>query len=248
MKPLDGRTVIVTRAAERGTELGDRLRELGADVLEIPLTTTADPLDGGSALDDALSRLGGYDWIVVTSPEGARRVATTATRRALDLVAARARGLRIAAVGEASARPLGGADVVASVSTGAALGDEFPVGSGRVLLAVADGAGTDFERRARTKGWIVDRIAAYRTVPVDVAPAVYGDVAHADAVAFASSSAVEAWCGAFGTLVPAVVVAIGPSTAETARRLGLTSVRTASEHSIAGLAAEVAASLGRSHP
>jgi len=244
MGALNGRTVIITRAADRGSALGDRLRALGADVMEIPLTRTEDPVDGGSALDGALTRLADYEWVVVTSPEGARRFADASTRHGLDLQALRAHGMQLAAVGEATADAIGGADLVPATQTGSELGDEFPLGSGRVLLAVAEGAGTSFEERARAKGWSVDRITTYRTVPVEMAPAVYGDITHADGVAFASSSAVESWVAVFGTLCPPAVVAIGPSTAETARRLGLVGVHTAEDHSIAGLADAVARVLG----
>jgi uroporphyrinogen-III synthase len=241
---LNGRTIIITRAADRGSALGDRLRALGADVMEIPLTRTEDPVDGGSALDEALMRLADYDWVVVTSPEGARRLVAESGRRGLDLQALRAQGLQVAAVGEATAELIGGADLVPATQTGGELGDEFPSRSGRVLLAVAEGAGTAFEDRARAKGWVVDRVTMYRTVPVEMAPAVYGDIAHADGVAFASSSAVESWVAVFGTLCPPAVVAIGPSTAETAHRLGLVGVHTADDHSITGLAAAVARVLG----
>ncbi|MFM8946198.1 MAG: uroporphyrinogen-III synthase, partial [Actinomycetota bacterium] len=149
MGALNGRTIIITRAADRGSALADRLREFGADVMEIPLTRTEDPIDGGAALDDALARLTEFDWVVVTSPEGARRFATATSRHGLDLQALRAHGLRLAAVGEATAEAIGGADLVPTTQTGSDLGDEFPSGSGRVLLAVAEGAGTDFEVRTR---------------------------------------------------------------------------------------------------
>ena len=162
----------------------------------------------------------------------------------IDLQSLRAHGLRLAAVGEATGDALGGADLIPNTQTGESLGDEFPDGPGRVGLAVAEGAGHDFEDRARNKGWVVDRVSSYRTVPIEIAPAVYGDVAHADAVAFASSSAVESWVAVFGTLCPRAVVAIGPSTADTARRLGLVGVHTADDHSIAGLARAVARVLG----
>ncbi len=244
MGALTGRTVIITRAADRGSALADRLRDHGADVMEIPLTRTEDPIDGGAAWREVLDRLADYDWIVVTSPEGARRFVAASRDRGLDIQALRAHGLRLAAVGEATAAAFGGADLVPSTQTGSELGDEFPNGPGRVLLAVAEGAGRAFEEGARAKGWVVDRITTYRTVPVEIAPAVYGDIAHADVVAFASSSAVESWVAVFGTLCPPVVVAIGPSTAETARRLGLGGVHTADDHSIAGLADAVARVLG----
>jgi uroporphyrinogen-III synthase len=241
---LGGRTVIVTRAADRGSALTDHLRELGADVMELPLTRTEAPSDGGSALKALVARLPEYDWIVVTSPEGARRFAEAVAATGIDLQSLRAHGLRLAAVGEATGDALGGADLVPNTQTGESLGDEFPEGPGRVGLAVAEGAGRDFEDRARDKGWVVDRVTSYRTVPIEIAPAVYGDVAHADAVAFASSSAVESWVAVFGTLCPRAVVAIGPSTADTARRLGLAGVHIADDHSIAGLARAVARVLG----
>ena len=244
MTTLEGRTVIITRAADRGSALADQLRSLGADVMELPLTRTEEAVDGGAELVAAIGRLAEYEWVVVTSPEGARRFASAVAARGLDLRALRAHGLHLAAVGEATADALGGADLVPSTQTGSTLGDEFPAGEGRVLLAVAEGAGTDFEERARAKGWTVDRVTSYRTVPIEMAPAVYGDIAHADAVAFASSSAVEAWVAVFGTLCPRAVVAIGPSTTETAQRLGLHGVHTAQDHSITGLARMVARVLG----
>jgi uroporphyrinogen-III synthase len=241
MTTLEGRTVIITRAADRGSALADHLRALGADVMELPLTRTEEAADGGAELASSIGRLAEYEWVVVTSPEGARRFASAVAAHGLDLQALRAHGLRLAAVGEATADALGGADLVPSTQTGSMLGDEFPTGDGRVLLAVAEGAGTDFEERVRAKGWTVDRVTSYRTMPIEMAPAVYG---HADAVAFASSSAVEAWVAVFGTLCPRAVVAIGPSTAETARRLGLHGVHTADDHSISGLAHMVARVLG----
>ena len=57
----------------------------------------------------------------------------------------------------------------------------------------------------------------------------------ADAVAFASGSAAQAWHEAIGTETPAVVVAIGPTTEGAARAYGLTVTHVAEEHSVEGL-------------
>ena len=232
MGALSGRRVIVTRSAERSGALADLLRDAGADVLEIPVTTTMDAGDGGTALMAALASLTDYDWLVVTSPEGARRVTDAAGRVHVDLA-----GVKRAAVGTATAHALGGADLVPDTQTGANLGVAFPAGSGRVLLAVAESAGTDFETAARAKGWVVDRVHSYRTVAVRPTGVTAADISACDAITFTATSAVEAWIAAFGGVVPPVVVAMGPQTARALRHAGIDGVVVASEQSLSGVVA-----------
>ncbi|MEO2156388.1 MAG: uroporphyrinogen-III synthase, partial [Acidimicrobiales bacterium] len=75
MNPLAGRTVVVTRATDQAGSLAGALTDLGAEVIELPVVAIVEPADGGAALSAALSSADRYDWIVVTSPNGARRVA-----------------------------------------------------------------------------------------------------------------------------------------------------------------------------
>jgi len=96
----------------------------------------------------------------------------------------------------------------------------------------------------RARGWLVDEVEAYRTVPVAVDDAGRQVLASADAVTFSSSSAVDQFVAAVGTQgAPAVVACIGPITAETARSHGLGGVVVATDPSPASLAAAVAAAL-----
>jgi len=74
-RPLAGRTVVVTRAADQAGPLVERLRDLGATVVEVPTVAVVAPADGGAALADAAGHLERYDWVVVTSANGARRFA-----------------------------------------------------------------------------------------------------------------------------------------------------------------------------
>lgn len=237
------RRVIVTRAAEKSGPLVDRLRLSGIDVVEMPLTCTVDAPDGGAALRHAMARLSAYDWVVVTSPEGGRRL-----RDALSASAEFTSRPRFAAVGRATAEALGGADLVPSVQTGAALGEAFPNGSGRVLLAVARDAGTDFERAAAAKGWTIERIATYVTEPVRFTPeeiaAMRAVIADSDAVVMAAPSAVRSWVAAFGPTMPDVVVAMGPSTAEALVTAGFPGCTVAAAQSLDGLVEAVIQALG----
>lgn len=222
--------VIVTRAAERAGGLSDLLRDAGFEVVEIPVTTTRDASDEGRAFVEAMHRLDEYDWLVVTSPEGARRVVDVAERLGIDL-----RSVKRAAVGTGTATVLGGADLVPDVQTGSSLGALFPAGNGRVLLAVAESAGVAFEESARAKGWNVHRVHSYRTVAVSPGTVDARRVSECDAITFTAASSVEAWVAVFGTVVPRRVVAMGPQTADALRRCGIDSFVVAAEQSLAGI-------------
>jgi len=240
MTALAGRRVIVTRSVNRSSSLADLLRAQGAEVVEIPLTVTVDAADGGTALEEALSHLHRYDWVVVTSPEGARRVRAIIGDRDSSRT-----GPQFAAVGQATAEALGGADLVATVQTGVGLGEDFPVGSGRVLLAVARDAGTDFEQAARAKGWTVDRVTSYATEPVShVLDGVRRDsITSCDAVTFTAASAVRSWVSAFGLVLPPVVVAMGPQTGAALHAAGCRDVVIATDQSLEGLVSAVVSAL-----
>ncbi|MFM7757193.1 MAG: uroporphyrinogen-III synthase, partial [Actinomycetota bacterium] len=110
------RRVIVTRAAEKSGPLVDGLRRFGIEVVEMPLTRTVDAPDGEAALRDAVANLSTYDWVVVTSPEGARRLRLALDTASSDDTAHQdPSGPLYAAVGRATAEALGGADLVPTV-------------------------------------------------------------------------------------------------------------------------------------
>ncbi|MDP4976444.1 MAG: uroporphyrinogen-III synthase, partial [Ilumatobacteraceae bacterium] len=108
-------------------------------------------------------------------------------------------------------------------------------GSGRILLAVAESAGTDFEEAARHKGWTVHRVTTYRTIPITPDRDRKTEIVVADAITFASASSVRAWHDVFGTTMPKVVVAMGPMTATALTEIGISDVVVATEQSLTGL-------------
>jgi uroporphyrinogen III methyltransferase/synthase len=68
-RPLHGEVVAVTRARAQASGLAERLRELGAEVVETPaIRITPRPVEG--ALRDALDRIEEYALICFTSPNG----------------------------------------------------------------------------------------------------------------------------------------------------------------------------------
>jgi uroporphyrinogen III methyltransferase/synthase len=226
-KPLFGVRVLVTRAREQASELSRRLRDLGAMPIELPAIELVDPVDA-VALADAAARVGEYDWVVFTS---ANTVA-----RFLPLVGdARRFGTAcIAAIGPGTAVALRArsleADLVPPEAVAESVLAVFPNGPGRVLLPRAAVARDVLPDGLREKGWEVDVVEAYRTVPAP-APA---EAPQADAITFTSSSTVTNFV-ALGLPVPPVVACIGPVTAATAEELGLKVDVVASPHTIEGL-------------
>jgi uroporphyrinogen-III synthase len=197
--------VVVTRAEAQADPLVARLEALGHDVVRCPLIRV-EPL-GDEPLD-----LSGYDWVVVTSPNGADELA-----RRLS-----AAPRRFAAIGPATAEALRGhgyePGLVARVHTHEGLRDELP--PGRTLLAAAEGA-----RRGVIEG---DFLPLYRTVEL-APPPPEGDVA-----LVASASAARG-LAATGARLP--VVSIGPQTTQAARDAGLDVVAEATTHDLDGLLA-----------
>ena len=248
-RPLFGRTVVVTRARAQASAFAHELRSLGASVIEAPTIEVVDPSDGGAALraavDELSSGTGAYDWLVVTSVNGVERTFD-------HLPDARVlAGVRVAAVGTATAEALAArrivADLVPERFVAEGLIEAFPAPppeGGRVLLARAEVARTELPDALRAMGWEVHDVAAYRTAPAAVADDVAERIAAADAVTFTSSSTVTNLVAAVGAdRVPPVVASIGPVTTATARKLGLEVTVEATPHTTEALLAALVEAL-----
>ena len=229
--PLTGATVAVTRATDQAGPLVERLVELGAIVVEIPIIAIVGPIDGGVALAAAVDCLHTYDWVVLASPNAARRFLTASAGVSLP---------RLAAVGPGTARVLTDAgavvDLVPDRSIGEGLVDAFPIGPGRVLVPRAAVARDVIPVGLRAKGWAVELVEAYRTVPVDASTDDLAMLATADIVLFTSSSTVDALVTAAGVeQLPAVVVSMGEATTATALGHGVHVDGTADPSTLDGL-------------
>ena len=237
-RPLFGKRIIVTRAREQASGLVERLGELGAATVELPVIEIGEPADGGAALREAAGRVGDYDWVAFTSANAVARFF-----RALAEVGADTRALggrRVAAIGPGTAEALAAAgvraDLVPERFVAESLLGAFPPGPGRVLLPRAAVARDALPAGLAGRGYAVDVVEAYRTVVGRPAPEALAAAGRADAVTFTSSSTVTNYLTVAGDLpVPPVVACIGPITAETARAAGLTVDVVAAEHTIDGL-------------
>ncbi|MHB1719564.1 MAG: uroporphyrinogen-III C-methyltransferase [Acidimicrobiales bacterium] len=262
--PLHGIRVLVTRARAQSAPLRDALRAAGADVVEMPMIQIVDPADGGAALRKAAASAPSYDWVAFTSVNSVERfVQLLRDGRALGPA-------RLAVVGNATAAALRTwhleADLIAEPQTAEGLAavmppaqsgaaEDSPVtaggsmapsyGRGRVLFPRAAEGRDVLAPALRAKGWLVDEVDAYRTVPADVSSGLRSQVEDGtvDVVTFTSPSTVRSYVSQFG--VPGnwkktpVVACMGPVTAEAARTAGIyvdvVAAHPTVEHLVAGL-------------
>ena len=201
--------VIVTRATGQLEPLAPRLEAIGLEVVRCPLIEL-EPI-GPEHVD-----VDGYDWVVVTSPFGARELLRRA-RGTLPKVAAIGPGTA-AALAERGVEPA----LVAAVSTQEGLLAALPRPAGRVLFPGAEQA-----RPLLAEKLNADVVPIYRTTTLRPEPPPEGDL-----VVLASASAAEAFA-ALGLELPAV--SIGPETTRTAEAAGVEIVAEAEPHDLDGL-------------
>jgi uroporphyrinogen III methyltransferase/synthase len=234
-KPLFGRRILVTRAREQASAFSQRLEAAGAEVIEFP-TIQIEPPESWGPLDAAVARIREYRWVIFTSANGVRHFwdrLQSAGRDARDLF-----GIKVCAIGPATSAALLDRGVRADVvppefkaeALAEALGREGMQGA-KVLLARAAEAREVLPAELTRGGATVDVVPAYRTVKnaanAEELRAMLRD-GKIDAVTFTSSSTVRYFLELVGSeaierLRGVVVASIGPITADTAARHGITS-------------------------
>jgi uroporphyrinogen III methyltransferase/synthase len=243
--PLFGRRIVVTRARRQAGGLVDRIEEAGGEAIECAVIEIAPPEDP-SAVEAAYDRVGTYDWLVLTSVNGAERFLDgfiAAGHDVRDLA-----GVRIAAIGPATAAAVErrGMRVAArpqeyrAEALLEALGD---VDGTRVLLARAARAREVLPEELRARGATVDVVAVYRTLAPAQVPSA-ADLGDCDMVTFTSSSTVTNFVSLLGdgareVLSRSHIAAIGPVTADTLRKMGFEPEVVPAEYTIDALAAAI---------
>jgi len=240
-RPLHGKRIVVTRARAQASGLAKRLRDLGAEVVELP-AIRIEPLTGTEEVVRAVESLHSYALVCLTSPNGVRLLF-----EAMDAQGRDARALthaQVAAIGPGTERELRSHGIVADFVPDRFVAEalveslaELPLTDKPVLVARAAKARDVLPEALRERGARVDVVALYETVTEDPDPAAVEAAQGADFVTFTSSSTVTNLIGALGERMPAgaKIVSIGPVTSETAREAGLEVHAEAERHDIDGL-------------
>jgi uroporphyrinogen III methyltransferase/synthase len=171
-RPLHNQRVLITRPTEQADDLARPLEDLGATVIRHGLIEITPP-HGWTQVDDAIDHLSSYQTIVFASANGVRYFINRILDRGGDLRCLA--GLRIAAVGTATAKTLRGyylrVDVLPSQSDAAGLIQELgaSIAGDAVLIIRASRGSSLLPDGLRNVGGQITEVVAYQNTDVVIA-------------------------------------------------------------------------------
>lgn len=224
--PLKGKTILVTRASGQSTEFSDRLRKLGAKVMEVPALEIIPPSSWGT-LDTAISNLCSFNWLILTSANGVEYFFNRLKQRGNstdDLLA-----VKIAVVGEKTALSLQAyglkADFIPPNFVADSLMSNFPepLQGKKILFPRVESGGREVIVKELTgQGASVTEVPVYQSacpasIPEDVK--FFLATEPVDIITFASSKTVKFFCQLTGDMFiknsRVCIASIGPQTSKT---------------------------------
>lgn len=236
---VHGKTVVLTRPEEQGHRLSERLRDVGARVLNVPAIRFV-ATDDLRSWREALESWHSYTHLVFTSQVAARFFIDFSL--AAGHPVERWRRCRIAVIGARAGEILAAAGLEPDFVAGAGRGVDFAsaliereeIRPGcRILLPQSAIARPEVADLLEAAGAAVDAVTLYETIPEEASRAApllealdAGE--HVDAILFASPSAVRAFLEMTGPRGQRMlgdrsvrVISIGPTTSQALRDLGL---------------------------
>ena len=252
-RPLQGRTIVVTRARAQAQRFVELLEAAGARVLQAP-TIVIEPPASWEPLDTALAALESFAWLIFTSVNGVAMVDRRLAARGIAWAAVAKK--RVAAIGPATADALAEhgvrPEIVPSEYRAEALVDRLRhvVAAGdRVLLPRAKETRDVLVVELRRLGAAVTEVPAYQTRRIEDGVARLRETLASgavDAVTFTSSSTARNFAEQFSDAERSAwrgrvaVASIGPITAATAAEYGLATDVMPNEYTIPALARALA--------
>ncbi len=252
-RPLFGKRILVTRTREQASDLVSLLEDEGASCLEGATIALAEP-PSWEALDRELGQLATYHWLLFTSPNAVRFFFKRLREQGLDSRALA--GPKIGVVGSATADSLAEygvrADLLPEEFTGEGLAAALVAQGGggqRILLPRAMQARDVLPATLKEAGAEVTVVSVYRNVRPPMSEEIRQALENkeVDLITFTSSSTVSNFVEMLGLdrdgltslLAGVVIAAIGPITAATAQKAGLTVHIQPTPHTIPALVAGI---------
>lgn len=250
-RPLFGKRIVVTRTREQAGQLSVQLRELGADVVELPTIRIEHP-QNIEEFAESVTHAHQYDWLVFTSPNGVERFFDAFFKAYKD--ARSLGGPRIAAIGPGTAAKIAEyrftTDLLPEKFVAEGLVEAFKkeqVENQTILWVKAEETREVISDELSKMGAIVDLCVAYRTVPETEDPtgaAKLFEEEGADFVTFTSASTVENF---FNMDLPwpeqCQAASIGPITSQALRDRDIDPAVEATQSDIPGLVQAIVAAV-----
>jgi uroporphyrinogen-III synthase len=260
-EPLSGWRILTTRASRQSGGLAGPLREMGAEVVEIP-TIEIKPPRSYKTLDAALRNIDNYDWLILTSVNGVE--ALFSRLKKLRISADKLKHLQVAAIGPATQGEIEKHGLKVAVTPEKYVAESVvealreKMEGKRVLLVRAKVARDVLPNELKKAGAKVDVAEAYEThVPAGAKAKLNrlfcNDSSRPDIVTFTSSSTATNFLALlekdhYHTLREIWLASIGPVTSETLRQAGFKPNIEAVDYTMEGLALAIAKHVITTHP
>ncbi len=234
-KPLQGRRILLTRAAEQAAGFSAQLRIHGAVVVECP-TIRLVPVLNWEEIDAAINSLSSFDWLILTSINAVRIFFGRIRELGLEITALN--GCKVCAVGSKTAEEIDGfgilPDLVPEQFTGegvVAAFEKLDLKGSKILFPKAEGARELIPIRLSNMGAVLHDPVLYRNIMPDSLPDEARDALEGhklDAAIFSSPSTVRNLAVLVGgseklafLFSDVAVASIGPVTSRACEELGL---------------------------
>ena len=237
--PLQGKRILVTRAANQASQFTDLLTSRGAIVIEMPTLAIAPPTSW-KMLDQAIADLSNYDWLILTSANAVESFFGRLQQAGKDSRALYS--LNVAVVGRKTAEVLANygivpdlvpTEFVADALVKAFVTENHVLTDKKMLFPRVESGGREIlVEQLQQHGAIIEAIAAYESVcpkVIDIAALDAIQNQRLDAIAFASSKTVKNFCQLLDRVAPkdawqswistVKIASIGPQTSKTCYEL-----------------------------
>ena len=245
---LRGKRILVTRARSQASSLVQGIESLGGEVIEFP-TIEIRPPETYGPLDQAINKIGSYDWVIFTSVNGVEQFLNRFEKLGKNV--ADLAGVEVGAIGPETAKSLTAARIQASLVPKQYQAEGIlemltpeTLRGKRVLIPLAAQARDILPETLRQWGAEVDIAEAYQTVLPQADVSTLCRLFRQDGIdmiTFTSSSAVSNFAALLRDqdlprLLSGIVIAcIGPITKRTVEDLGMRPEVVAEEFTIPGL-------------
>lgn len=244
-RPLFGKTILVTRTKEQAGKLSNRLRDLGANVIEIP-TIEIVPPNSWEDVDKSIDNISEYDVIIFTSVNGVKYFFGRLRELKRDIRILK--GIKICAIGSATKESIEELGIFVDIIPDEYVAEsvieklkEFGIEGKKFLLPRAKIARDIIPESIKSLGGYIDVVTVYETVKPEASFEALKEVFEkniVDIITFTSSSTVKNFFDLLGdTKIPERInfASIGPITSNTLRNYGFEPTCEAKVYNIDGL-------------
>lgn len=250
--------VLITRPRKEAIEFARALSEIGAEVIFLP-TIAIRPIEDTSILDEAISHLHDYDWLILTSANAADAILDRTAALGIENFP---ENLQIAAIGPKTAARLLDRGIKPDFTPEEYIAEAILSGLGDlndrwVLLPLADIAHETLPQAIQKANGIAHVVTAYHTLPAEPDPEGLAAIRQGmDIITFTSGSTAQNFVALmqhtgldpFHLPGNPIIACIGPKTAQAAQELGLSVDIVANVYTVEGLVLAISSHLQKIHP